>query len=139
MILIVGYGPSAKNVSTEFIDANTVVRLATGRGYVPKLGTRTDIICSTVAKRAVKGIEFWHVADFKDLCINSLAKHKPSKHKPSTGLSAAIIARHKHPNEQIGVIGFDITLHPETAKNGWRHDAIAECKCMNDLGITEYV
>lgn len=132
MILIVGHG--SIHVSPSFVDEQRVVRL---RRAIPFIGTRTDVVCSSQERYEKKGIEFWLLkGELLRLCVETLKRYKPTFAKPSTGLSAAIIARNKYPNKDIGVIGFDYTLHPEQAKN-WRHDAYAECKCINDLNVIE--
>lgn len=133
MILIVGHGPSVC-VSQSFVDKQRVVRL---RRAIPFIGTRTDVICSSQERYEKKGIEFWLLkGGLMRLCVNTLRRYSPSFWKPSTGLAAAIIARDKYPKEDIGVIGFDYTLHPERAKH-WRHDAKAECECINGLNVIE--
>ena len=134
MIVIVGHGPSWTNVSLDIIDRNRVVRL---RRAILFLGTRTDVICSSQLRYARDNIEFWHlVDDLKEMCVESLRPFQPKFWKPSTGLSAAIIARDKYPKEEIGVVGFDYTLYPDTA-DSWRHDAHAENRCLKWVGVTE--
>ncbi len=132
MILIVGHG--TYHVSQSFVDEQRVVRL---RRATLLIGTRTDVVCSSQPRYEKKGIEFWLLqGELLRLCVDTLKRYKPSFWKPSTGLAATIIARDKYPEEDIGVIGFDYTLHPEKAKN-WRHDAYAECECINDLRVID--
>jgi len=140
MILIVGHGETC--VPHSFVDQQTVVRLRThdyDRDYrkIVFMGARTDVICSSQERYEKKGIEFWLLeGELRRLCVETLKRYRPKFSKPSTGLSAVIIARDKYPNKDIGVIGFVYTLHPEKAKN-WRHDAYAECECINDLRVIE--
>ncbi len=142
MILIVGHGPSAGRVSHSFVDKQEVVRLRTqdyNREYraIDFIGTRTDFICSSDKRYEESEIEFWHLqGELRVFCAATLKPFKPGFKKPTTGLSAVIIARNKYPSMDIGVIGFDYTLHPERAKH-WRHDAYAECECINSLNVVE--
>ena len=130
-----GHGPSSAHVSRD-IESDWVVRL---RRAIPFLGTRTDAICSSQQRYEQKGAEFWYLeGDILRMCVRSLKKYNPSLQKPSTGLCAAIIARNKFPKGDIGVIGFDYTLHPDTAIN-WRHDQYAEHECIKTLGVIEIV
>ena len=143
MIVIVGHGPSVGRVSLD-IDQHTVIRL---RRAELILGSRTDIICSSQARYQKPGIEFWHLVGETAQYVRSvLAPYRPKNPKPSTGLSATILARKHFPDEQIGVAGFDFTLHPEMAcdwvrgkkrHNRWIHDAEAECRCITDIGVVE--
>ena len=143
MIIIVGHGPSVGRVQLD-IDQHTVIRL---RRAEPILGSRTDVICSSQARYQRPGIEFWHlVGETAKYCRDVLAPYKPKNHKPSTGLSATILARRHWPDEEIGVAGFDFTLHPEMTAdwvrgklrhNRWIHDAYAECECIKDIGVVE--
>lgn len=135
MILIVGHGPSAGRVSHEFVDdQEVVVRL---RRAITFIGSKTDVILSKKILHKRDGIEFWHLQDeLLRMCTRRLKAFNPRFQKPSTGLCAAIIAREKYPDEEIGLIGFDYTLHPEQAKN-WRHDVYAENACINTLDVTE--
>lgn len=130
-IIIVGHGPSVGCVPDDFIDKHKVCRL---RRAEPLVGTRTDIICSS-QERYDKAKEFWWLGgENLKLCVDRLRAFSPKFPKPSTGLSAAIIAKDK--GYKVGVIGFDYTLHPERAKN-WRHDAEAEHRCLMDLGVID--
>jgi hypothetical protein len=143
MIVIVGHGPSVGHVSLD-IDQHKVIRL---RRAEPILGSRTDVICSSQARYQQPDIEFWHlVGDTAQYVRSVLAPYKPKFSKPSTGLSATILARRQWPDEEIGVAGFDFTLHPEMAcdwvrgkkrHNRWIHDAYAENRCITDLGVIE--
>ena len=129
-----GHGPSTDRVSDEWVDKHWVVRL---RRAIPFVGTRTDAICSYQARYEQRGIEFWHLdGELYRLCAARLKEFNPKFAKPTTGLSAVIIARDRNPDKDIGVIGFDYTLHPETAKH-WRHDAYAECECIKTLNVIE--
>jgi len=137
MLIIVGHGASA--YGEWEIDDHTIVRLATagwdkpGR-KLPHPGTRTDYVCSTLAKYDPD----WLITGvYARACWEALAKYQPRFPKPSTGTCAAVIARSKFPHEDIRVIGFDYTMHPEKASN-YRHDARAENRLIKDLGITEY-
>jgi len=134
MILIVGHGPSSGHVSHSFVDKHRVVRL---RRAIPFVGTRTDITCSYQARYEQRGIEFWHLeGGLYRLCADTLKAFRPKFAKPTTGLSAAIIARNRYPDEDIGVIGFDYTLHP-SKEQAWRHDQFAERECIKSLDIIE--
>ena len=104
---------------------------------LPYPGSRTDCLVSTWGKYDTGETEYWHIAGELDaLCRRTLAPFEPKNAKPSTGLCAVIIARHKYPDARILVIGFDYTLHPETAKN-YRHDARAEHHCLASLHIED--
>lgn len=136
--MLVGHGPSSGRASL-FIDDHTVVRLATagwekpGRGC-PFPGTRTDYLCSTLAKYSPD----WLIqGELERLCRATLAPFNPKNPKPSTGLCAAIVARHYFPDEDIQAVGYDWTFHPETAVN-YRHDAYAEHECIKTLRVSEY-
>lgn len=135
MILIVGHGPSAGRVSHEFVDdQRAVVRL---RRAIALIGSKTDVIVSSQIRYKRDCIEFWHLqGELLRMCTRRLKPFNPSFQKPSTGLCAAIIARDRYPDEDIGLIGFDYTLHPEQAQN-WRHDVYAENACINTLDVTE--
>ena len=137
MLIIVGHGPSVVCVPGDFIDEHKVCRLRRANLKIHKhhTGTRTDIVCSSQIRYKKPGREFWWLhGDLRKLCNDRLRAYSPKFWKPSTGLSAAIIARHKE--YEVGVIGFDFTLHPETAKN-WTHDAWAESECLKDLGVID--
>jgi hypothetical protein len=143
MLIIVGHGPSVVHVPGDFIDQHTVCRLRRakktlncGKGRKAYVGTRTDIVCSNQSRYRKPYAEFWHLkGKLRKLCVDRLRPYSPKFWKPSTGLSAVIIARHKG-YEEIGVMGFDFTLHPETAKN-WTHDVWAESECLKDLGVID--
>jgi len=144
MIVIVGHGPSLSAVPPDFdIDQHTVVRL---RRAELLIGTRTDVICSSQLRYSRAGIEFWHLTGaIRSRCVEVLKPYAPSFSKPSTGLSAAILARDKWPDAEIGVVGFDYTMHPDRAAawqeksrhNRWIHDAHAENACIRDLEVIE--
>lgn len=135
MILIVGHGPSSAHVSHDFVNKHRVVRL---RRAIPFVGTRTDVICSSQQRYEQKGVEFWLLQnELYQLCEDTLLEFKPDIIKPSTGLSAVIIARDIQPNVDIGVIGFDYTLHPHESQN-WRHDQFAECECLKTMNVIEF-
>jgi len=143
MLIIVGHGPSVVRVPGDFIDKHKVCRLRRskkhikcGKGIVHNVGTRTDIVCSNQIRYRKPYAEFWHLGGkLRKICIERLRPYSPTYKKPSTGLSAVIIARHKG-YDDIGVIGFDFTLHPEIAKN-WVHDVWAEYECLKDLGVID--
>jgi hypothetical protein len=141
MILIVGHGPSADRVPHSFIDEQWVVRLRTwAQGSplaTPKYGTKIDCICSSELRFKKKSCEFWYLAGaLRKFCVDALRPFNPNFWKPSTGLSAAIIARDRFPDAEIGVIGFDYTMHPDKTQN-WRHDQFAECECIKTLGVID--
>jgi hypothetical protein len=143
MLVIVGHGPSVGCVPNHFIDKHTVVRLR----HCPKtVGKKTDIICSSQGRH--KGIrktpgtrkkpQFWNLLEYRTDCVKRLQPFKPKFYKPSTGLSAVMIADMKG-YEEIAVIGFDYTLHPERLENhkNWRHDLRAEHECLLSYGVID--
>ena len=137
MLIIVGHGPSVACVPGDFIDEHKVCRLRRANLKIHKhyVGKRTDIICSSQIRYKKPGREFWWLrGELRKLCVDRLRPYTPFFWKPSTGLSAAIIAKDK--GYEVGVIGFDFTLHPDTAKS-WCHDAQAEYRCLMDLGVTD--
>lgn len=135
MLLIVGHGPSVGRAPDDFVDRHIVCRLRRAETLV---GTKTHIICSSQLRYKQAGSEFWYIhGKFARLCRDKLKEFKPQFPKPSTGLCAAILAKY-HGYSKIGVIGFDFTLHPElTDGDNWRHDAYAENRCINSLGVID--
>ena len=134
-LIIIGHGPSVDHVHHDFIDKHTVCRL---RRAIRVAGTRTDIICSVrpYYKQWPKA-EWWSLAPdahWRDFCIERLAPYRPKFIKPSTGLSACMIAKEKG-YKDIRVIGFDWVINPETGKNITKHDAHAEHRCFMDMDI----
>jgi len=132
MLVIVGHGPSAGYVPGDFVDKHTVVRIRD----CPKLqkgriGTRVDIICSGDNKHRREGVGFWDLKEWRPRISPYFMKFEPGFKKPSSGLSAVIIADLKG-YEEIGIMGFDYTLHPDRLKNhnDWRHDLRAENECL---------
>jgi len=133
MLIIVGHGPSADCAPDDFIDEHTVCRL---RRAIPVAGTRTDIICSVRPYKKWPKAEWWSLGpdrDWRDFCIKQFAPYKPKFAKPSTGLSACMIAVEKGYTD-ICVVGFDWVINPETARNT-KHDAFAEHRCFMDMDI----
>tara|TARA_R110002020_G_C16306347_1_gene773507 strand:+ start:3174 stop:3608 length:435 start_codon:yes stop_codon:yes gene_type:complete len=143
VIVIVGHGPSAYELTPNFLEKHTVIRL--GKDERPKvqslvkiIGNKADIICSFNPSYQRKNAIFWCLAGpLRQFCIDKLKPFNPAFAKPSTGVSAALIARDKYPESEIAVSGFDITLNPETAPQGWVHDSYAEKACLNTLKIIE--
>jgi len=141
MLVIVGHGPSIEGCGLgDFIDEHKVCRLR--RANVNSdVGFRTDIVCSSQERYEQKDTEFWHIGNESNTCDGELRRrctrvlkaYRPKWWKASTGLSACIIARDKG-YTKLGLIGFDYTLHPETA-NHWKHDVQAEFQCLMNLGI----
>ena len=130
-IVIVGHGPSVGRVPGSIIDSHDlVVRI---RKAVLLAGSRTDVIVSSNPRNAREGIEFWNLAKERKYLETRLAVYDPKFRKPSSGLSAAILARDKYPQAHITVVGFDTTLRPWTKGRGWKHDAEAEHRCLMDL------
>ena len=134
MLVIVGHGPSIEGCDLgDFIDSHKVCRLR--RANVNSdVGFRTDIVCSSQIRYKRKGKGFWYLSGaLRDLCVDMLRPFDPNFVKPSTGLSACIIARDKG-YTSLGLLGFDYTLHPDKKQN-WRHDQFAEYECLMNLGI----
>ncbi len=137
MLIIVGHGPSVARVPGDFIDEHKVCRLRRAHLKIQShyVGTKTDIICSSQIRYKKRGKEFWWLhGDLAKFCRDRLRPYSPKFRKPSTGLSAAIIAKDR--GYEVGVIGFDFTLHPEEAVS-WTHDAFAEHECLIDLGVID--
>lgn len=136
MILIVGHGPSA-DVDPQWVDAQEiVVRLFTGsinkgKGeFVPTLGERVDVIVTPTPKRIYEGPTWWLIGDY-DLPV--------SGRKLSTGTAACLIANIEYPEKEIGVIGFDTTLHGKWDAIDWPyHDAEAEGEILRSIGVIDY-
>jgi hypothetical protein len=133
VLVIWGHGRSGR-VPGDSFDEHKVVRF---RDNIPKIG-RTDIVCSLYERDRRNNKEFWHLGEWRKHCTEILKPFNPRIPKPSSGLSAVIIAREKG-YEDIGVIGFDFTLHPERIKRPkwWSHDAYAECECIKTLGVID--
>ena len=136
-LLIIGHGPSRFNVDDDFVDSHKVCRL---RRCIVDVGKNTDIICSLKRyDRWPKGIEWWnfiHGGQLRKECARAFAGFHSGKTKPSTGLSACLIAKYKG-YEDICVTGFDWVVHPETA-GSMVHNPYAENECFKTLGITVY-
>jgi len=140
MLIIVGHGPSAGYVPGDFVDKHTVVRIRD----CPKLqkgriGTRVDIIISSFLKHKRDGVEYWDLHEWRPKIGPIFMEFNPGFKKPSTGLSAVMIADILG-YKDIGIMGFDYTLHPDRLKNhnDWRHDLRAENECLQsyiDAGI----
>ena len=138
MILVVGHGPSAK-VDPEWVDSQDfVVRLFEPSQYRKgvyhtNIGSKIDVIVTTRPKNIFPGIEFWLESDYREIIREMVNPQR----KLSTGTVACLIARHKYPEEEIGVIGFDTTLR------GWNldvwvyHDALAERKMLEEIGVKD--
>ena len=143
MIVIVGHGPSAYQLTPDFLEQHTVVRL--GKDEKPKvkslvevIGDKADIVCSFSPLHQRKNALFWCLAGpLRQFCIDKLKPFNPTFAKPSLGVSAALIARDKYPDSEIAVSGFDTTLNPEKAEEGWVHDSYAENACLRNLTVIE--
>lgn len=134
-LIIVGHGPSTALAPDDLIDSHKVCRL---RRAPMKCGKRTDIVCSTKGEHKQKKREFWFINEggpLAALCRETLAPFNPKVRKPSTGLSACIVAKHK--GYDVYVIGFDYTLDPTKCEDHkrWAHDLWAEHACIQTLGV----
>lgn len=132
-----GHGPSADHAPDDLIDAYKVCRL---RRAPLRCGTRTDIICASNGAHKRKKQEFWFINDggpLRTLCVETLAPFNPKFKKPSTGLSACIIAKDK--GYDVYVTGLDWLLDPTKCKNHkhTKHDLWAENACLKTLGVKD--
>lgn len=145
MILVVGHGPSS-NVDPDWIDRQSfVIRLFTGthkhpKGtYSPHIGTKVDAIIATRPRNIIAGYPFWYEGDYRDRCREIAAPYTDKK--LSTGTSGCLMAHLRFPGEEIGVIGFDATLHGfgiEKPGDWPFHDAKGEGKLLRSIGIKDY-
>ena len=169
MLVIVGHGPSINRGRGAWLDQQTVVRLKWAeRPDAENWGTRTDYVCASGPSfwtgRAAKGLpplnaEFWFLANRKDTTPPGPGMRRASDTwldyydtfrterafpKPSTGLRAIFCAVEFLAPTEIGLIGFDMVLHPEVLTFKWNsppgkfsyaHEATAERRCVMSLGV----
>ena len=147
MILVVGHGPSS-NVDPDWIDEQDfVVRLFTGTHkqkpckYSPHVGTKVDVIVTSRPRNIFsrKHLNWWSETEYRDIC-RDMARPFTVK-KLSNGTSACLIARHLHPDEEIGVIGFDTTMtgYRLEERGFWPfHDAPGEGRLLRSIGVKDF-
>ena len=170
MLVIVGHGPSIVDRGLgPWLDEQTVVRLKWAeRPNAADWGTRTDYVCASNPSfwmgRAAKGLppldaEFWFLPSRNDASKPGPGMRKGSASwldywetfrterafpKPSTGLKAIFCAVEFLKPDEIGLIGFDMVLHPESktwkwyappGKYSYAHEAEAERRCVMSLGV----
>jgi hypothetical protein len=169
MLVIVGHGPSINRGRGAWLDQQTVVRLKWAeRPDAENWGTRTDFVCASTpsfwTQRAAKGhpaldAEFWFLANRKDKSQPGPGMRRASDKwldywdtfrtdrgfpKPSTGLRAVFCALEFLAPAEIGLIGFDMVLHPEVptwkwfappGKFSYAHEAEAERRCLMSLDV----
>jgi hypothetical protein len=163
VIVIVGHGPSvAGRKLGSWLDTQTVVRLKHAeRPNAEDWGTRTDFVCASTPsfwtdkkKPGFPDCEYWVLSE-KNISrgpwriadprwIDYYQTFNPSFPKPSTGLKAVFCAMEFENPPEIGLIGFDMVLHPEKPTSKWfheqgkylySHDARAEHQCLKSLGV----
>lgn len=167
MIVIVGHGPSVPNRGLgPWLDAQTVVRLKWAE--IPNAsdwGSRTDAVCGSSptfwTEREKRGLppldaEFWWLSEKPNASpvgrkasqdwFDYWARFKTpqSYPKPSTGLRAIFCAVEFWKPSEIGLLGFDMILHPDKPTSKWfqppglylySHDAHAEHAAVKALGV----
>jgi hypothetical protein len=168
-VVIVGHGPSVVGKRLgPWLDTQTVVRLKWAlRPNVEDWGSRTDYVCGSNPSfwlqrergQAPETAEFWWLGDAKKYPDKLRVGRRASQHwfenwqrylgpesfrKPSTGLLAVFCAMEFLQPKEIGLLGFDMVLHPEEPTSKWfhprgqylySHDARAEHRCLMDLGV----
>ncbi len=169
MIVIVGHGPSVvgKHLG-PWLDTQTVVRLKWAeRPNALDWGSRTDYVCGSNPSfwkqrhrgQAPETAEFWWLGDPTKYPQNLVCGRRASNdwfgywdtyktaksyHKPSTGLLALFCAVEFLAPSEIGLLGFDMVLHPDVQTSKWHHtpgkylyshDAHAEHRAVMDLGV----
>ena len=172
MLVIVGHGPSVANRGLgSWLDEQTVVRLKWAeRPNAMDWGSRTDYVCGSnpsfwmdKRQQAPATAEYWWLGDLKkfpahwgpipdmrrassDWLDYWLRFRTTKSHKPSTGLRAIFCAIEFLKPAEIGLIGFDMVLHPDVPTHKWwhtkdiergsyAHDAQAEHRCVMSLDV----
>ena len=143
MILVVGHGPSSL-VDPDWVDAqdfivrilNTTIKQAPGE-FKPHIGTRYDAVAISRPRYAEgRDLPFWLEGDYREIC-RAMADPYTSK-KLSMGTNACLIAHHKYPDQDLGVIGFDTTMKGIFIKPWPYHDAEGEGKLLRSLGVEDF-
>lgn len=131
-------------------------------------GSRTDYVCGSNPsfwKQRDRGwapdtAEFWWLGPLSKYPQNLVCGRRASEDwfgywgsyrteksfpKPSTGLLAIFCAMEFLKPKNIGLLGFDMVLHPDAPTSKWfhergkylySHDAHAEHRCLQDLDVT---
>ncbi len=160
-MVIVGHGPSVVGKRLgSWLDTQRVVRLKHAeRPNAEDWGTRTDYVCASSPSFYTDKAEFWWLGPVKKYPLNLLRGRRASPDwlgywdsfrgpksypKPSTGLLAVFCAIEFLQPKTIGLLGFDMVLHPDVptskwyhvqGKNLYSHDAHAERRCLDSLGV----
>ena len=173
MLVIVGHGPGLVGKGLgPWLDTQTVVRLKWAeRPNVEDWGTRTDHVCAShpsfFIERQARGYpplqaEFWFLPEkfcppiagtrqgaaswleYYQTCREQQPGPRKSLRKASTGLKAIFCALEFLKPVEIGLLGFDMVLHPEVPTFKWNtepgkysyaHDAQAEHRAIMGLPV----
>jgi len=173
MLVVVGHGPSIVGRGLgPWLDTQTVVRLKWAeRPNAEDWGTRTDYVYASHSnfffdrerlKKPKLNAEYWMLPQqfYPELpgirqgsrnWIDYFAKHREASpvqrktwRKASCGLKAVFCAVEFLQPEEIGLIGFDMILHPEVPTFKWNtppgkysyaHDAETERRALMALPV----
>lgn len=173
MLVVVGHGPSIVGRGLgPWLDTQTVVRLKWAEiPNVEDWGSRTDYVFAAHSnyfldrdrlKKPKLNAEFWMLPQQADPelpgirqgsrdWIEYFAKHREASpvqkrtwRKASTGLKAVFCAVEFLKPEEIGLIGFDMVLHPDSntwkwfappGKYSYSHDAETERRALMALPV----
>jgi hypothetical protein len=169
MLVIVGHGPSVFQRSLgPWLDTQTVVRLKWAEIPDPAdWGSRTDYVCGSNPsfwtererrKLPKLDAEFWWLGEPEKHKASPIGRRgsntwfdywakfrtPESYPKPSTGLRAIFCAVEFLNPPEIGLLGFDMILHPDKPTSKWfhepgqylySHDARAEHRAVMELGV----
>lgn len=168
MLVIVGHGPSIVGRRLgSWLDNQQVVRLKWAETHgADDWGSRTDYVCGSTPnfwldrkskKLPPLNAEYWWLPEETQPdrpgmrqgshdWVEYWRKFRGERAFPkaSTGLKAIFCAKEFLDPPEIGLIGFDMVLHPEhptwkwfapPGKYSYAHDADAERRCLFSLGV----